>query len=109
MFGSGVRNVEILYRPGKENARADALSRNPVHGEAAPESENVQVAAVSSEERSVAELLRPHLQSVFPALSTWSSRKIQSCESSDCVWRVASYPRMNVRPGPWLHGHGISW
>ena len=79
MFGSGVRNVEILYRPGKENARADALSRNPVRREAAPESENVdvQVAAVSSEERSVAELLRA--PSVFPALSTWSSRKIQSC------------------------------
>ena len=67
VVGSGVRNVEILYRPGKENARADALSRNPVRGEAAPESENVdvQVAAVSSEERSVAELLRaPSLECV---------------------------------------------
>ena len=32
VFGSGVRKAEILYRPGRENSRADALSRNPVGG-----------------------------------------------------------------------------
>ena len=29
VFGSGVRSVNIVYRPGKQNSRADALSRNP--------------------------------------------------------------------------------
>ena len=107
VFGSGVRNVEILYRPGKENARADALSRNPVRGEAAPESENVdvQVAAVSSEERSVAELLRAPSLECVPCTFHLEQQKDPELRSSDCVWRVAFYPRMNVRPGPWLHGH----
>ena len=49
VFGSGVRKVDILYRPGKENVRVDALSRN--------EHTEVQVAAVSSEERTITELL----------------------------------------------------
>ena len=29
VYGSGIRKVDSVYRPGKENARADALSRNP--------------------------------------------------------------------------------
>ena len=30
VFASGVGKVQMVYRPGRENARADALSRNPV-------------------------------------------------------------------------------
>ena len=29
VFGSGIKEVEIVYRPGKENANADTLSRQP--------------------------------------------------------------------------------
>ena len=57
MFWSGVRRDDI-YRLGKENACANALSRNPVGDSApAPEHTEVQVAAVSGEERTITELL----------------------------------------------------
>ena len=58
VFGTGVRKVDILYMSGKENLSADALSRNPV-GDSAPASKHteLQVAVVSSEERTIAELL----------------------------------------------------
>ena len=39
VYGSGMRSVKILYRAGKENSNADALSRSP----------QVQVANVTSE------------------------------------------------------------
>ena len=29
VYGSGVKDVQIIYRPGKENCNADALSRQP--------------------------------------------------------------------------------
>ena len=50
VFGTGVRSVSVVYRSGKENANADALSRNPV--DPAPESAigegDVQVFAVTA-------------------------------------------------------------
>ena len=50
MHGSGVKNVNIIYRAGKDNVIADALSRNPqgpAHGEGLAETE-IQFANVRS-------------------------------------------------------------
>ena len=68
VYGSGVSEINILYRSGKANTNADALSRNPylpAPQEGIGESE-LQVAVVSSEpDTSISTLLQSD-----PAAST---------------------------------------
>jgi len=58
VYGSGVKSMQIVYRSGRENLNADALSRNP-QGEAPcpPQEEEVQVATLSSSEVEIQQLL----------------------------------------------------
>ena len=60
VFGSGVKDVHIVYRPGKDNDRADALSRNPV---VAQEDDHLEVKAqvaqiASASETDISSLLQ---------------------------------------------------
>ena len=48
VFGCGAGKVKRVYRPGSENGRADALSRNPVTVVSQQEELGVQVAQVTS-------------------------------------------------------------
>ena len=58
VFGSGVKSVNIVYRPGKQNSRVDALSRNPTEIKSTnPHPINVQVAAVESQRKEITDLL----------------------------------------------------
>lgn len=59
VFGSGVKDVQVVYRPGRENDQADALSRNPVVSSGDEHLEvDARVAQVTSlEEASIDELL----------------------------------------------------
>ena len=50
MYGQGIKEVNVVFRAGKENVAADALSRNPlpeIPTEGLAESET-QVATISS-------------------------------------------------------------
>ena len=57
LFGAGLKSIKIVYRPGKDNPHADALSRSPMsHSQSAAVSDSrdynpaaqVQVAAVNT-------------------------------------------------------------
>ena len=70
VYGRGVKEVKIRYRPGKTNANADALSRCPQAP--APEEgiakAEVQVAAVGSRNTGLRELTITDLLEVEPAV-----------------------------------------
>ena len=47
VYASGVHNVKIIYRSGKENINADALPHNPLSSDSVPcHDESVQIAVV---------------------------------------------------------------
>jgi len=66
VYASGVQSVQIMYRPGKENSNADALSRNS-QGEppSSPPDDDVQVATVGNVmDLEVSQLLQREQQSL---------------------------------------------
>ena len=64
VYASGVRSVQIVYRPGKENSSADALSRNPQsEPPSSPPDGDVQVATVSDTmDLEVSQLLQQEIE-----------------------------------------------
>ena len=53
VFGSGVKMIDIVYRPGQENSKADALSRNPV-----PEAQIAQIHSSEAAKVNISQLLK---------------------------------------------------
>ena len=88
VYGSGVKQLEIHYRPGKENANADALSRNP---EPATNTENIeldtQVLAISSHatEQTVQELLNLQPSSISSYNCNFSTSQREDPEVKEII------------------------
>ena len=59
VFGSGIKNITIKYRPGKENSNADALSCCP-HSDApsTPMVTDAHIAGIQSEDTDISQLLQ---------------------------------------------------
>ncbi len=68
MYDSGISEVDIIYRPGKNFANADALSRSP-------QSLTAVVAAVSND---ISELLSSEVDENSPT-NAWNRGKTLTC------------------------------
>lgn len=66
-FKSGIGKIKIVYRPGRENAWADTLSRNQVPGDGGESVDlDVQVAQVSVHDTEITQLLQAPPRTVLP-------------------------------------------
>ena len=71
LFGNGVRNIQITYRAGRENANADTLSHCPIGGETPNTSvQDVQVAQVQTDAD-----IDHLLWQIQPLNTLWSMRR----------------------------------
>ena len=58
VYGSGIKSIQIVYRCGRDNQNADALSHNPQEtAPREPQVEEVQVATINTGEEEVCQLL----------------------------------------------------
>ena len=80
IFGSGLKSIQIKYRPGKDNCNADGLSRCPVSSP--PQDELIsttQIAVVQSEgNTSISELL-----TVSPLSSSYQDFSVEQAKDPD--------------------------
>ena len=110
VYGSGLRKIEIIYRPGKENGRADALSRNLTETSTL----DLQVATVSSRETAISNILQnlPGIRDGLPeqwllkpytspwwtmSSTTWTEGGGTSASSSTSTYTAVDFRRWPCR------------
>ena len=78
VYGAGVREVNIVYRAGKLNQSADALSRSPAVDVVPEESGSKAVVAVVQAEEDQSDSISPLLREPHPARLPKNRAEIQS-------------------------------
>ena len=90
-YSSGVKKVKIVYRPGKSNSNADALSRCPVSAALAEgvSEDKVQVAAIQSSSQqidpTIAELFQALLASALATPILFAVEQQRDQDSADLM------------------------
>ena len=84
VYGHGVKELKIKYRPGKANANADSLSHCS-HASALGKGIAFQVAAIGTEDNSVGELTIHGLLQSDPISSQLTSFEEEQCKDSALV------------------------
>ena len=95
MYGSDLKDVQIIYRAGKTNLSADALSRSPQAPAPTGNNDEIQVAAVTSQETSIQSLLQ--LKPKFSPTESFTSEQ----RKDPCVREIIHFlEREELPPNP---------
>ena len=109
-FGSGLKSIQIKYRPGKDNCTGDALSRSHVSSPLENELiSTTQIAVVQSEgSTDILELLAaPHLPAAIRT-SQWNSQRIQNSNNYCVLFRMEHCQKATTQHVKLLPKHHFS-
>ena len=95
VYGSDLKDVQIIYRAGKTNLSTDALSRSPQAPAPTGNNDEIQVAAVTSQETSIQSLLQ--LEPKFSPTESFTSEQ----RKDPCVREIIHFlEREELPPNP---------
>ena len=95
VYGSGLKDVQIIYRAGKTNLSTDALSRSPQAPAPTGNNDEIQVAAVTCQETSIQSLLQ--LEPKFSPTESFTSEQ----RKDPCVREIIDFlEREELPPNP---------
>ena len=87
VFGSGVKKIDIVYRPGRENSKADMLSLNQV-----PDVQVAQVHSSATSDIDISQLLKMPPQTQY--LTDFHKEQTKDPK----LWKILDYLNKDLLP-----------